>query len=67
MSTADSYRKLAADMKAKALRGRSPTLASECEHLARAYLRLAEQADRNERLDLHLEIGPGPTLKNSGA
>lgn len=40
-------------------------LASEYEHLARAYLRLAEQADRNERLDLHLEVGPEPRLKRS--
>lgn len=66
MSTADSYRKLAAELRAKAVKERSETLASEYEHLARAYLRLAEQADRNKRLDLHLEVGPDPGLKNSG-
>jgi hypothetical protein len=58
MTPADSYRKLAAELKAKAMKERSPALASEYEHLARAYLRLAEQADRNDRLNLHVEVGP---------
>ena len=66
MSTAESYRKLAAELNAKAVRERSATLTSEYEHLALAYLRLAEQADRNERLDLHLEVGPAPKLDSSG-
>ncbi|HET9616894.1 MAG TPA: hypothetical protein VFP74_06955 [Pseudolabrys sp.] len=65
MNTADSYRKLAAELKAKAFNEPNAALASEYEHLARAYLRLAEQADRNERLDLHLEVGPEPRLKRS--
>jgi hypothetical protein len=66
MSTAESYRKLAAELKAKAMRERSAALTSEYEHLAFAYLRLAEQADRNERLDLRLEVGPAPKLDSSG-
>ena len=67
MSTADSYRALAAELKAKAAKEGSATLASEYEHLARAYLRLAEQAERNEQLDPHPEVGADPRLKSGDA
>jgi hypothetical protein len=43
MSTADSCRKLAIELRAKATNEPSSTLAAEWEHLGRAYLRLAEQ------------------------
>ena len=67
MTTADSYRKLAAELKAKAAKEANRAQASEWEHLARCYLRLAQQADQNDRFDLAVEVGPSPTLKGEGA
>ena len=40
----------------------SGVLAAQWEHLARCYLRLAEQADKNGQLDLSLEFGDRPML-----
>ena len=45
MTPADTYRKLAAELKAKAANEANSTLAAEWDHLAQCYLRLARQAD----------------------
>ncbi|HEV2630808.1 MAG TPA: hypothetical protein VGV41_19465 [Pseudolabrys sp.] len=57
MTAADSYRKLAAQLRAKAANERSAGLASELNHLAWCYLRLAEQADHNSLSDIIAEFG----------
>lgn len=67
MTTADSYRQTAAELKVKAGEERSPKLASELENLARCYLRLAEQADTNSELDLSVEFGPKLGSDGEGA
>lgn len=58
MSTADSYRKIAAELKAKAGKEPNAKMASEWEHLARCYLRLTDQADMNASLDISVEFDP---------
>jgi hypothetical protein len=64
MTTADQYRVLAAELRAKAIAAvAGSAVAGEFEHLARSYLRLAEQADRNSLLDISVEFGKGPTLE----
>ncbi len=63
MTNADSYRKIAAELKAKAAKERSAQLASELDSLARCYLRLAEQADQNSFQDLWLEVGPKTRMR----
>lgn len=67
MTQADSYRMLAAQLKAKAAKEANASLASEWEHLARCYLRLARQAEQNDRFDLAVEVGSGQSLKGQGA
>jgi len=54
------YRIKAAELFALASQGHYRALKIQFEHLARAYLRLAEQADRNSQLDLSYET---PTLR----
>jgi len=51
MAAGDDYRIKAAEMNAKAKRETKPQTRAELEHLALAYLRLADQADRNVRLE----------------
>ena len=55
MTPADHYKKLAAQLQAKARDEESSDLRAEWNHLARSYLRLAEQADRNHRMDSRYE------------
>lgn len=62
MHTADSYRKIAAELQARAANERSAGVASELDNLARCYLRLAAQADNNNALDVSAEFGPKPGL-----
>jgi hypothetical protein len=50
MAAGDVYRIKAADMNAKAKAETKPRTRAELEHLALAYLRLADQADRNADL-----------------
>ena len=50
MAAGDDYRIKAADMHAKAKREIRPQARAELASLALAYLRLADQADRNARL-----------------
>jgi hypothetical protein len=58
MSSADSYRKVAAELRARALRAPSDKAAADLDNLARCYIRLAEQADQNRLLDVSAEFGP---------
>ena len=61
MSEADHYRIRAAKFHTKAQNETDPELRARFENLARAYLRLAEQADRNSETDVVSEP-PVPTL-----
>src|SRR6266576_5874 len=61
MSGADHYRIRAAKFHSKAQNETDPELRARFENLARAYLRLAEQADRNSQTDVVSEP-PVPTL-----
>jgi len=56
MTNAASYRKLAAELRAKAVNEPSAIRAAEWDNLARCYLRLAEQADTNSRQDVAAEF-----------
>jgi hypothetical protein len=58
MTTADSYRNIAVELKAKAEKERSQELASDLKNLALCYLRLAEQAEANRLLDMSAKLGP---------
>ena len=55
MTNADQYRARAADLLARSKRETDPIIRSEWQHLARSYLHLAEQADRNSRADIVYE------------
>ncbi len=66
MRTADQYRKIAAELRARAAREQNEFDAAEWDKLARAYLRLAEQADRNSFADIWMEYGPKPALGGDG-
>ena len=67
MTPSDEYRKIAAELRARAANAETPSLSAEWEHLAHCYLRLAEQADRNGLLDLFIEIGVRPKLDGDNA
>jgi hypothetical protein len=54
MTPADHYRIRAAELRAKAHEERNARLAAEYGHLAKSYI-LAEQADRNQNLDVTYE------------
>src|SRR5262245_59488415 len=58
MGNGDSYRIKAAAFHARAQCETSPRMRVQYESLAKAYLRLAEQADRNDRADLIYEPKP---------
>ncbi len=62
MSTADSYRKIAAEFRARAFHALDAASAAHFGGLARCYLRLAEQADQNRKADIWAEFGPPPRL-----
>lgn len=55
MRQANEYRAKAAELRAIASRESIPLLRDEFENLARAYLRLAEQAEQNEKTDVWYE------------
>jgi hypothetical protein len=65
MSTAESYRKIAAELRARAA-SEGGTTAAELDHLALCYLRLADQADRNQAIDIAVEFGPKNRLDGDG-
>ena len=58
MALADQYRARAAELSARAQGETARAIRLEYENLALAYLRLAEQADRNSRTDLVYEHAP---------
>src|SRR5690349_23772342 len=65
MSFAAQYRKLATGFRAQARR--RPAASLDFERLARAYLHLAEQAEKNELTDLTYEALPLQENKDSSA
>ncbi len=67
MSTADHYRKIAAQLWSDALKAPNDKAAAELDHLARAYVRLAEQAEQNSRADVWAEFGPKVRLDGEEA
>ena len=62
MISADLYRKRAAEFRAMACFAENRAVATEWLKLADWYVRLAEQADQNSKLDLSLEVGPALRL-----
>ena len=52
MTPGDQYRTLAASLRARVHGADNANLAAEWEHLACCYDRLAEQAVKNDRLDV---------------
>ena len=60
MTSADEYRIQAAALAAQARDEKHATVRKELLQLSKLYLRLAEQADRNSRLDVTYEP-PFPT------
>jgi len=63
MAAGDQYRIRAASFQARALCALSMRLRVQYENLSEAYLRLAEQADRNDMTDITLEPPP-PKIDN---
>jgi hypothetical protein len=64
MTPAETYRKMAADLLARAMEARENPIAIQLEALVQAYIRLAEQAEQNSRQDLWFEFAPNPQLKD---
>lgn len=62
MSLGNEYRSKAADLFAKAAIEANAETQVEMETLARSYLRLAEQADRNSMTDLVYVTPPTPAV-----
>jgi len=62
MSTADLYRKTAAELDARAAGEANPSMAEQWRNISRAYRRLAEQAESNSHLDVWAEFGPPARL-----
>ena len=56
MASGDAYRAKALELLAHAETENDPTMRAGFENLAAAYLRLAEQADRNTRLTVEFEL-----------
>ena len=55
MTPSEQYRKLAANLRVRARNERSANVRAEWEHLARCYIRLAEQAEQNSWTDVIYE------------
>lgn len=55
MTPAEQYRTLAAKLRARARTADNANLAVEWDHLAECYVRLAEQADKNNSVDVTYE------------
>jgi len=58
VASGDGYRTKAAELRAKAQREKNLDARAELEGLAAAYLRLAEQAARNQQADITYETPP---------
>jgi hypothetical protein len=66
MALGDAYRIKAAELSALARREKHPALRREYENLCLAYLRLADQADRNSATDVVYETPPSSCKNGSG-
>ena len=66
MEPCTEYHIKAAELFALANNDHYHGLKIQCERLARAYLRLADQAERNSRLDLTYETPPQRAWKQVG-
>ena len=55
MTPSAYYKKLAAEFRTKAQQQASPAVRAEWNHLAQCYVRLVEQADKNQRTDIVYE------------
>jgi len=55
MTAGDDYRRMAAEFRAKAQIENDVEQKAEFDNLARAYMRLADQAERNSHLDITYE------------
>ena len=62
MNTWDEYRVKAAEIAARAACETNPQIQADLDSLARSYLRLAMQAEQNNRLDLTYET---PSAKDN--
>ena len=58
MTPGDQYRVRAAELHARAVNKSNSKHRLQFEALAQSYLRLAEQADRNQQLDISYETPP---------
>jgi hypothetical protein len=58
MTSGDQYRVRAAELHARAINDSNSQQRLQFETLAQSYLRLAEQADRNQQLDISYETPP---------
>jgi hypothetical protein len=67
MGTAEqAYRKIAFELRARALKAPTDADAFRIDALAQCYLRLAEQAEQNSRADIWAEFGPKNPIKGEG-
>ena len=66
MTSADQYRKLAAELRAAAADSANRGVAAQLQQLAQSYIRLAEQADKNRLADIAVEFGKKPTQQGEG-
>jgi ATP phosphoribosyltransferase len=64
MISAEFYRKRAAEFRAMACFAENRAVATEWLKLAEWYVRLAQQADQNSKLDLSVEVGPALRLSD---
>ena len=67
MSSADTYRVMAAELRAKARKAPTDRAASDLDNLARCYLRLAQQAEHNTRIDVAVEFDSATRFNEEGA
>ena len=62
MTHGNAYRAKANEFMAKAKNESNPALRLQYEQFAQSYLRLAEQADRNQRTDIVYETPQSPAV-----
>jgi hypothetical protein len=62
MTTPNSYRKTALQLRARALKAHDDASAAHLDSIAQCYFRLAEQAEQNSRVDVWAEFGPTPKV-----
>jgi hypothetical protein len=67
MTAGDSYRAKAAEFRAKASQEQKPLLRRSFEALAKGYVLLAEQADRNSETDIVYGPFLPPRIKPDGS